>query len=85
METENLLEIRHMRKAFDGLGVLKDISLTVKKGEVDHRTIGFGEVNTSAVRHLAGKDGWRKSFLFRTNGMPGGAGRGRRCGLCLQE
>ncbi len=34
METENLLEIRHMRKAFDGLGVLKDISLTVKKGEV---------------------------------------------------
>lgn len=34
MGTENLLEIKHMRKAFDGLEVLKDISLTVKKGEV---------------------------------------------------
>lgn len=34
MGTENLLEIEHMRKAFDGLEVLKDISLTVKKGEV---------------------------------------------------
>lgn len=34
MGTENLLEIKHMRKAFDELGVLKDISLTVKRGEV---------------------------------------------------
>lgn len=34
MGTENLLEIEHMQKAFDGLEVLKDISLTVKKGEV---------------------------------------------------
>ncbi len=34
METENLLEIRHMRKAFDELGVLRDISLTVRRGEV---------------------------------------------------
>ena len=34
MEAENLLEIKHLRKAFDGLGVLRDISLTVKKGEV---------------------------------------------------
>ncbi len=34
MGTENLLEIEHMRKAFDELEVLKDISLTVKKGEV---------------------------------------------------
>lgn len=31
---ENLLEIKHMRKSFDGLTVLKDISLTVKRGEV---------------------------------------------------
>lgn len=30
----NLLEIRHMKKGFDGLEVLKDISLTVKEGEV---------------------------------------------------
>lgn len=31
---ENLLEIKNMRKAFDGSTVLKDISLTVKRGEV---------------------------------------------------
>ena len=30
----NILEIRHMKKQFDGLHVLKDISLTVKEGEV---------------------------------------------------
>lgn len=30
----NILEINHMRKSFDGLGVLKDISLTVGEGEV---------------------------------------------------
>ena len=30
----NLLEINHVEKAFDGLGVLKDISLTVGKGEI---------------------------------------------------
>ncbi len=30
----NLLEINHMKKGFDGLEVLEDISLTVKEGEV---------------------------------------------------
>lgn len=30
----NILEINHMRKSFDGLGVLKDISLSVEEGEV---------------------------------------------------
>lgn len=30
----NILEINHMKKSFDGLSVLKDISLTVKEGEV---------------------------------------------------
>ena len=30
----NLLEINHMKKGFDGLGVLEDISLSVQKGEV---------------------------------------------------
>lgn len=30
----NLLEIRHMKKCFDGMTVLKDISLTVSRGEV---------------------------------------------------
>lgn len=30
----NLLEISHMKKAFDGTAVLKDVSLTVQEGEV---------------------------------------------------
>lgn len=30
----NLLEINHMKKGFDGLGVIEDISLSVKEGEV---------------------------------------------------
>ena len=29
-----LLEIKHMKKGFDGLSVLEDISLSVKEGEV---------------------------------------------------
>lgn len=33
-EKKTLLEISHMRKGFDGLHVLKDISLSVKEGEV---------------------------------------------------
>lgn len=31
---KNLLEIRHMRKAFGELEVLKDISLSAREGEV---------------------------------------------------
>ena len=30
----NLLEMNHIKKSFDGSGVLKDISLSVKPGEV---------------------------------------------------
>lgn len=30
----NLLEINHMKKGFDGIGVLEDISLSVQEGEV---------------------------------------------------
>lgn len=33
-ETEVLLEINHMKKSFDGLEVIRDLSLSVKKGEV---------------------------------------------------
>jgi len=32
-DNENVIEITHMKKSFDGLPVLKDISMTVKKGE----------------------------------------------------
>ena len=31
---EILLEMNHVKKSFDGNGVLEDISLTVKKGAV---------------------------------------------------
>ena len=36
MENEKkiLLEINHMRKGFDGLDVIRDISLSVREGEV---------------------------------------------------
>lgn len=30
----NLLEMNHIKKSFDGLEVLKDISLTVNEGQV---------------------------------------------------
>ena len=30
----NLLEMNHIKKSFDGLAVLKDISLTVNEGQV---------------------------------------------------
>ncbi len=33
-DTDVLLEINHMRKGFDGLDVIRDISLSVKEGEV---------------------------------------------------
>lgn len=29
-----LLEMNHIKKEFDGLGVLKDISLSVEEGEI---------------------------------------------------
>ena len=32
--SESLLEIRHLRKEFDGTGILHDVSLTVQPGEV---------------------------------------------------
>ena len=34
MDTEILLEMNHIRKSFDGLSVIRDISLSVRKGEV---------------------------------------------------
>ena len=47
----NLLEMNHIRKSFGDLEVLKDISLTVKKGEVVAiiRTFRFGEIHASPV------------------------------------
>ena len=50
---ENLLEIKHMRKAFDELEVLKDISLTVKKGEVVSVIGPSGSGKTTLLNMLA--------------------------------
>ena len=36
----NLLEMKHVKKTFDNLEVLKDISIEVKEGSY-HRPIGF--------------------------------------------
>ena len=38
-----LLELNHVEKSFDGLGVIKDISLSVEEGEIvsaSHRGSG---------------------------------------------
>ena len=47
----NLLEMNHIRKSFGHLEVLKDISLTVKKGESrrNHRTFRIRKIHASPV------------------------------------
>ena len=61
-DSEYLLEIRHLRKAFDDLTVLRDISLKVSPREVQ---MGISwpfrvrEIHTSQVRRYAGENGRR--------------------------
>ena len=50
----NLLEINHVEKAFDGLGVLKDISLTVGEGEIVSIIGPSGSGKTTLLRILLG-------------------------------
>lgn len=74
MGTENLLEIRHMRKAFDELGVLKDISLTVKKGEVVSIIGPSGSGKSTLLRCatlLEKMDGGSLAYLGQTVCAPG--------------
>lgn len=66
---ENLLEIRHMRKAFDELGVLRDISLTVKRGEVVSIIGPSGSGKSTLLRCatlLENMDGGSLSYLGQT-------------------
>ena len=67
---EILLEMNHVKKSFDGTGVLRDISLTVKKGEVVS-IIGpsgsgkstfircINQVHTASLCNAFGKNGRR--------------------------
>ena len=50
METKTLLEIKNMRKSFDGNEVLKDISITVKEGEVISIIGPSGSGKSTALR-----------------------------------
>ena len=52
----SLLEMKHIRKSFDDLEVIKDISLSVEKGEIlsDHRTVRLRKIHASALCHHAG-------------------------------
>ncbi len=68
MGAESLLEIRHMRKAFGELEVLKDISLTVKKGEVVSVIGPSGSGKSTLLRCatlLEKMDGGSLSYLGR--------------------
>ncbi len=53
METEILLEIKNMKKSFEDVEVLKDISLTVQKGEVVS-VIGPSGSGKSTLMNLIG-------------------------------
>ena len=46
----NLLEMNHIKKEFDGLEVIKDISVSVREGEI------LWKIHSPALRHYAGKD-----------------------------
>lgn len=78
VETDILLEIKHMRKAFDALGVLKDISLTVKRGEVVSIIGPSGSGKSTLLRCatlLEKMDGGSFSYLGQTVCKQGADGK----------
>ena len=77
----NLLEMNHIVKEFDGLEVIKDISISVKEGEI-LSIIGpfrFRKIHAPAVRYHAGAHhGGENPVSGRAGGLPG---RGREAGI----
>ena len=45
----NLLEMNHIKKQFDGLQVLKDVSIHVEEGAFYHRTFRLRQVYTAPL------------------------------------
>ena len=65
----NLLEISHMKKSFDGVGVIEDISLSVAEGEVVSIIGPSGSGKSTLLRcatMLETMDGGTLSYLGRT-------------------
>ena len=52
----SLLEMKQIKKEFEGTTVIKDISLSVEEGEVlaNHRAIWIREVYVASLRNNAG-------------------------------
>lgn len=58
MNTEqSMISLKHVRKSFGSLDVLKDISLEVKEGEV---VVIIGPSGSGKVRSYAALMGWRR-------------------------
>ena len=61
----SLLEMKHIKKSFDGIEVLKDISLKVDEGEVlgHYRSLRFRQIHSSSVRDESGDAGFGRNPL----------------------
>ena len=56
----SLLEMKNIKKSFDGQVVLKDISLSV-----ENRTFGIREIHPSSMCYRAGEAGFRRDQVRR--------------------
>ena len=52
----SLLEMKHIKKSFDGIEVLKDISL-------DYRSLRFRQIHSSSLRDESGDAGFGRNPL----------------------